>query len=163
MLKSPESDIKEPSEFNESKLTENEEKKVWENKKDNFTELHHNYVKEISEFNESKLTTEEKKKTSEKIEKDKIENSKLVKGVFKNSECPGGDVTFAYRMYKGDPVRTYHFVDGQEYTIPLGVARHINRQCKYKKSKYLIDKDGNKIIGRDTPIERYQFISQDYM
>lgn len=122
-----------------------------------------NHIKEISIGNKSKITAEQRKKSSELIEKKRIEDSKLVKGVFKNSECPGGDLTFAICLYKGDPVRIYHFVDGESYEIPLGVAKHINRQCKYKRSKYLVDKDGKKIIGSDKPVERYQFISHDYM
>jgi len=125
------------------------------------------YVQEISLSTKRNLSTEEKKKASELIEKHRKEDNKLVKGVFKNVEAPGGDVSFAYRMYKGDPARVYHFVDGETYEIPIGVAKHINRTCKYSRKKYphILTKDlgGNWSPIADKPVERYQFISNDYM
>lgn len=121
------------------------------------------FVKEVSTIGRSKLTSEAKKKASDLIETHRKEDAKLVKGTFKNLECPGGDVEFAYHKYKGEPTRIYHLVDGEQYEIPLGVAKHLNQQCKYKKSKHLIDKDGRKMITSDKPIERYQFVSNDFM
>jgi len=121
------------------------------------------FVKEVSVGIQKKLTTDQKKKASDIIEQARKEDSKLVKGVFKNLECPGGDLEFAYCAYKGEPIRVYRFEDGNTYEIPYGVAKHINRQCKYKRSKYLVDKDGNRILGADKPIERYQFVSTDFM
>lgn len=121
------------------------------------------FVKEINTRGRRKLTAEEKKKSAILIEKAKEEDSQIVKGIFKNLECPGGDLQFAYHAYKGESTRVYHMIDGKEYEIPMGVAKHINRQCKYKKSKHLIDKDGNSIITADKPIERYQFVSMDFM
>jgi hypothetical protein len=121
------------------------------------------FVKEIRTGQKSKLTIEEKKKSSEMIETARKADAKLVKGIFKNLECPGGDLTFAYHAYKGEPTRVYHMVDGDEYEIPIGVAKHINQQCKYKKSKHLINKDGKRMIVADKPIERYQFVSTEFM
>lgn len=121
------------------------------------------FVKEITNYGKPKLNAEARKKASDLIEKARKEDSKLVTGVFKNLECPGGDLEFAYHKYKGEPTRVYRFLDGETYEIPLGVAKHINQQCKYKKSKYLVDKDGNRIITGDKPIERYQFVSTDFM
>jgi len=121
------------------------------------------FVQDINVGFHKKLSAEEKKKSSERIRKAHEEDSKLVKGVFKNIECPGGDLEFAIRLYKEDPIRKYHFIDGESYTIPLGVAKHLNRQCKYTRSKHLVDKDGNPMIGAGKPIERYQFVSNDYM
>jgi len=121
------------------------------------------FVTEISVGTKDKLSDEAKKKASDMIESARKIDSKLVKGIFKNLESKGGDLTFAYRQYRGEPTRVYHMLDAQEYEIPLGVAKHINRQCKYKKSKFLMDKDGNRIIGADTPEERYKFISTDFM
>lgn len=121
------------------------------------------FVKEITTFSQSKRTEAEKKKSSEMIETARKADAKLVKGIFKNLECPGGDLQFAHHEYKGEPTRVYHLLDGEEYELPLGVAKHINKQCKYKKSKHLVDKDGNHIITDDKPIERYQFVSTEYM
>jgi len=120
------------------------------------------YVKEVHLEKRKKLSEEERKKASEFVEAARQEESRLVKGIFKNHECPNGDATFSIRLYKGDPIRTYNLIDGQEYELPLGVARHINRQCRYKKHKWLVDKDGNKMIGADKPFERYSFVSNDF-
>lgn len=120
------------------------------------------YVREVHVEKRKKISDEEKKKASDLVEKARKEDSRLVKGIFKNHESPGGDATFSIRLYKGDPIRTYSLVDGHEYEIPLGVARHINRQCRYKKHKWLVDKDGNKMVGADKPFERYSFVSNDF-
>ena len=73
---------------------------------------------------------------------------------------------FAYRKYKGDPARVYHLIDGEEYDIPLGVAKHINNSCVYQRKKYpnILTKDqtGKWTPIPDKPIERYQFISSEY-
>jgi len=120
------------------------------------------YVKEVHIEKGRNRTLEEKKKASELVEKAHKEDSKIVKGIFKNHESPGGDAIFSVRLYKGDPIRTYNLVDGESYDLPLGVAKHINRQCQYKRHKWLVDANGNKIIGADKPTERYSFVSNDY-
>lgn len=121
------------------------------------------FVTEISIRGRAKLTEEEKKKSSALIEKHKKEDARLVKGVFKNIESAGGDVEFAYHKYPGESTKVYHLIDGQEYDLPFGVAKHINQQCKYKKSKHLVDVDGNRTITADKAIERYQFVSTEFM
>ena len=121
------------------------------------------YVKEITNFGSSKLTSEQKKKASEMIETARKADAKIVKGIFKNIECAGGDLHFAYHAYKGEPTRVYHLLDGKQYDLPVGVAKHINRQCKYKRSKHLVDRDGSRMITADKPIERYQFVSTEFM
>jgi hypothetical protein len=121
------------------------------------------FVKDIQVPQRDKRTVDQKKAAREELKKQWQDDSKLVKGVFHNVEAPGGDVKFAYKEYAQDPIRVYTFKDGESYTIPLGVAKHINRQCKYKKHKHLIDKDGNQIKAWDKPTTRYQFVSDDYM
>ena len=120
-------------------------------------------VKEVLPSKREKLSAEAKKKAAEKVEAAYKEDSKLVKGIFKNLESPGADASFAYRGYKAEPTRVYSFFDGEEDTIPLGVARHINRQCKYTKSAYLVDKNGQPMVGAGKPTQRYEFISTDFM
>lgn len=110
-----------------------------------------------------KLSKEEKSKSKEQIEKEWKENSKLVKGVFHNVEAPGGDLEFAYKEYPQDPIRKYHLKDGESYTIPLGVARHLNRNCQYKRNKWLVDKEGKPMMDWDKSTRRYQFVSDDYI
>ncbi|MHA1401148.1 MAG: hypothetical protein ACTSQE_12435 [Candidatus Heimdallarchaeaceae archaeon] len=121
------------------------------------------FVKEINVPHKNKLSAESKRKASTLIEEKRKEDSKLVKGIFKNLEAPGSDVEFPYRAYKGDPIRVYTLEDGESYTIPLGVAKHINNQCTYKRHKHLVDKDGKHNLAWDKSIERYQFVSTDFM
>jgi hypothetical protein len=64
----------------------------------------------------------------------KDRDSEMVSGVFKNLENPArggslGSVTFPYKAYEGDEVVIYEFYDGERYTIPRGVARHLNNDC----------------------------------
>lgn len=67
----------------------------------------------------------------------RAQDAELVTGIFKNLECRGGSVTFNYKAYPGDEYRTYHLIDGQRYTIPRGVAKHLNTNCHYKEYKHL--------------------------
>lgn len=119
------------------------------------------YVKEIH-IEGRKKNAAEKKKAEELLEKMREEDSKIVSGIFKNLEAPGCNAEFSYKYYKGEPIRTYNLEDGKKYDIPLGVAKHINKQCRYVKHKYLVDKEGNPLKTWDVPLQRYQFISTEY-
>lgn len=77
------------------------------------------------------------------VEKQRIEESRLVRGVFQaNGE--GGHVRFPFKKFKGDPIVDYHFIDGQEYEIPLAVVRHLNSNCFYSEDQYM-----NGLLGPD--------------
>ncbi len=54
------------------------------------------------------------------------QESKFVKGRFKNYESPGGNLPFTAGKYPGQPLFSENFVDGEEYKVPLWVARHLN-------------------------------------
>lgn len=60
----------------------------------------------------------------------------MVKGIFRFHEVPGGLMSFVFKAYKEDPVERFDLVDGQVYTIPLGVARHLNKNCWYPEYEY---------------------------
>lgn len=59
------------------------------------------------------------------------EKRKMVKGIFKNIECPGTMVSFPFRAYK-EPIKTYHLMDGGEYELPVELVEHLNKNCAYK-------------------------------
>lgn len=123
------------------------------------------YVREVSLDKRTKMSQEDKKKSSEMIEKLRKENAKLVKGIFRFIEVPGGSIEFAFREFPGEPVRVYEFFDGKEYEIPLGVAKHINNNMKVPKRDYMRDAKGNKLL--TTAIEgwrqRAEFVSTELM
>lgn len=54
-----------------------------------------------------------------------------VKGIFKYHENQGGVLKFSIKLYKEDQVETYELVDGGIYTLPRGVATHLNKNTFY--------------------------------
>jgi len=65
-------------------------------------------------------------------------DKEMVKGMFKFYEVPGGSMAFMYRKYKGEKPERYSMVDGDTYTIPLGVAKHLNNDCWYPVHTYAL-------------------------
>ena len=63
------------------------------------------------------------------LEAKRAEERKLVRGIFRFHEVPGGCMEFMYRKYKGDPLEKFTMNDGEIYEVPLGVARHLNTNC----------------------------------
>jgi exoribonuclease R len=80
-------------------------------------------------------TSEEKKPQSKpnkltlKMQQEK--DREPVKGVFKYHENQGGVLKFSIKLYKEDQVETYELVDGGIYTLPRGVATHLNKNTYY--------------------------------
>lgn len=70
-----------------------------------------------------------------------------VKGIFKYYEVPGGSMSFVYKKYKEDPIERYDMIDGQIYTIPLGVAKHLNTNGWYPEYEYMEGEGMHKISG----------------
>lgn len=60
-----------------------------------------------------------------------------VRGKFIFHEVPGGTMEFNYRAYKEDQVERYSLVDGEIYLLPLGVAKHLNKNCWYPIYGYI--------------------------
>lgn len=92
-------------------------------------------IKEISKRDEAV------KRPSLKVQRDKMRE--LVTGIFHFYEVPGGSMSFSYREFKEDKIERYDFIDGETYTIPLGVARHLNKNCHYPEHAYF-QAEGNK-------------------
>lgn len=123
------------------------------------------FVKDISINSKIKRTKEELIDAEDKRQSQMEEDARKVTGIFKNLEAPGGDLTFTYKKYKEDPIREYHFEDGQKYTIPISVAKHINNNTAWANREYATGPDGTKklytIVKSKT--QRYQFLSTEYM
>ena len=122
-----------------------------------------NCVTEFSYKPRVKRTKEQMIAAEDLRRKMRDEDSKMVTGVFKNLETPGADLEFTYRKYKEDSFQNYHMYDGQKYTIPLGVAKHINNQTQEKVHAWLVDVNGKKIVGAGNKRQRYQFNSTEFM
>lgn len=100
------------------------------------------------------------KKKSWELERQR--DRKLVKGRFLYHEVPGGEMAFNYYRYKGDPVETYKLKDGQEYTIPLGVAKHLN-QCGVPVHQHMVDEAGKPSIRIGSFQRRCTFQPTEFM
>lgn len=76
-------------------------------------------------------------KAPESIRFQRDKDREKVKGVFKYYDQPGGLLSFAFRKYKGDPVEEYKLFDGQVYTLPLGVVKHLKRNGWYPEYEHI--------------------------
>lgn len=96
-----------------------------------------------------------------KIERDK--DREMVKGVFKYYEVPGGVVEFCFKKYEEDPLEKFTMYDGQVYTIPLGVAKHLNNNTWYPVHEYGRNEDGSPLQRIGQKIRRMAFQSLEFM
>jgi hypothetical protein len=67
-----------------------------------------------------------KELAKERLQEFMKEEMKLVKGVFKCFESPGGSVKVIVKKYPGTQPFEKSMLDGETYEIPLYVARHLN-------------------------------------
>lgn len=96
----------------------------------------------------------EKELNKAKLNKFIAEETKTVKGRFRNFETPGGNLRLQIRKYPGIPAFDKVMEDNKIYEIPLYVARHLNgvditagggntkiNTCAYPTHGFLWDKD----------------------
>lgn len=115
-------------------------------------------------------TEEQKKKFKVDLKKCYEEEKKMVKGRFMCFEPPGGAVSFCFRKYEWDHPVQYNLHDGEEYEIPLAVARHLNgiditakkvngniHSCSYPIHNYKTNEVGATSIDVGKRIRRYAF------
>lgn len=86
-----------------------------------------------------KITREEHKK---KLKYMRDKDRQNVRGIFRFHEVPGGVARFCTKFYKEDPVEWYELIDGQVYEIPLGVAKHLNKNCWTPEYEYIKTEQG---------------------
>jgi hypothetical protein len=75
---------------------------------------------------EVKVQKSKKEQSKELLNKFIEEETKMVKGKFRNIEVPGGSQRIQIKKYPGVPMFDQVMEDGQTYQIPLYVARHLN-------------------------------------
>lgn len=63
----------------------------------------------------------------------------MVRGKFIFHEVPGGEMGFSFKKYKQDPVERFDLRDGEIYSLPLGVAKHLNKDCWYPEYEFFKD------------------------
>jgi len=93
--------------------------------------LSHRYIS--PQKNVSKVTKEE---LTRQMQKRRERDEELVTGMFQNKEMPGArhvPVRFVYKMYQNQTPEVYELYDGECYSLPRGVVRHINTNCYVKE------------------------------
>lgn len=104
---------------------------------------------------------ENKPKPNLKYLRDK--DREMVRGKFIFHEVPGGVMSFVFRQYKEDQVERYDLVDNEIYTIPLGVARHLNKNCWYPIHSHAVDENGKPTMKIGQKVRRCSFQSLEFI
>ena len=112
-------------------------------------------------MNVQEVKKEEKVKPTLKYQRDK--DREKVRGVFRFYEVPGGSMSFSIRLYKQDPVERYDLVDGQLYTLPLGVAKHLNKNGWYPIHAFHQDEGGKPSVKVSQRVRRFGFQSTEFI
>lgn len=107
------------------------------------------------------------KKNPGKISKEEMErmikkDHKTVKGIFRCYEPRGGSITFNFKKYKGDETLKYTMVDGDVYTVPVMVAKHLNQNCFYPVHTQVLDANGHPSIEVGKKVQRCSFESLEF-
>jgi hypothetical protein len=90
----------------------------------------------------AQVQTEAKKNKHTSVEYMRDRDNEKVQGVFRYYEVPGGVIDFVFRAYKGDRIERYTLRDGEIYSIPRGVMRHLNKDCWYPEYEYASSEPG---------------------
>lgn len=93
-------------------------------------------------MNQTTTPKTDAKKTKPNLKYMRDKDREPVRGKFIFHEVPGGTLSFVFKAYKEDQVEKYTLVDGEIYTLPLGVAKHLNKNCWYPVHAYLQDEKG---------------------
>ncbi len=100
-------------------------------------------------------------KVNLKYQRDK--DREKVRGIFRFNEVPGGTMSFVFKAYKEDPVERFDMIDGQVYTVPLGVAKHLNKNGWYPIHAYAKLEEGGHMMKINDKIHRFGFQSLEFI
>jgi hypothetical protein len=97
------------------------------------------------------------------LEYQRAQDREIVRGIFHYYEVPGGCMSFVFHKYKGDPVERYDLLDGHQYSLPLGVAKHLNGNCNYPIHGYMTDEHGKPSMRVNEKVHRTGFQSLEFI
>ena len=86
-----------------------------------------------------------------------------VKGIFRFYELPGGTLEFVFNKYAEDPIEKYQLTDGHLCTIPLGVAKHLNKNGFYPVHSHRQEEDGRTSQQVGKKVRRFGFQGLDFI
>lgn len=87
----------------------------------------------------------------------------MVRGKFIFHEVPGGTMSFVFKAYAQDPIERFDMVDGEIYRVPLGVARHLNKNLSYPVHAYAVDEFGKAVMKIGQKVRRCSFQSLEFI
>ena len=103
------------------------------------------------------------RKINPKLKAMREKDREPVKGIFRFYELPGGTLDFVFNKYAEDPIERFSLKDGHIATIPLGVAKHLNKNGWYPVHQYRQEEDGNPSIMIGKKMRRFGFQSLDFI
>ena len=106
---------------------------------------------------------EKRDKIKSQLEFQRKKDREMVRGIFRFHEVPGGVMEFCFKKYKGDPLESFKFHDGEVYSIPLGVAKHLNTNCWYPSYTFKNDEAGRPSVSVSEKIRRVSFQSLEFV
>jgi hypothetical protein len=106
---------------------------------------------------------DKKEVTKQSLKYARDKDRELVKGIFRFYEVPGGSMSFVFKVYKEDPVERFDFVDGEVYKIPLGVAKHLNKNGWYPVHVHSMDEIGKPSMRIGQKVRRFGFQSLEFV
>jgi hypothetical protein len=104
----------------------------------------------------------QKNNKQKELEKEYIADKKMVRGIFNFHEVRGGKMSFVYKKYRQEPIKKYDLVDGQMYTIPLGVAKHLNKNGWYPVHAFTMDAKEKPSMKIGKKVRRFGFQGLDF-
>lgn len=104
-----------------------------------------------------------KKDVAQNLKYQRDKDREPVRGIFRFYEVPGGQMSFVYKAYKQDPIERFDLVDGAIYTIPLGVAKHLNKNGWYPVHQYMTDENGRASMKIGQKVRRFGFQSLEFV
>lgn len=110
-----------------------------------------------------KATVKEEARKKPNLTYQRDKDREKVRGIFRFYEIAGGELSFVYKAFKGDKVEKYTLMDGKAYSIPLGVAKHLNRNGCYPIHKYLKGEDGKVSQRIGQKVRRFGFQSLEFV
>src|SRR6478752_3110733 len=69
------------------------------------------------------------------LERQKKEDSRLVKAEYMNSRGRNERLTKPYCRYAGEPIQIWHFIPGKVYEVPMGLVNEVNDKNKVMKRR----------------------------
>lgn len=112
---------------------------------------------------ESAPSLSKKEEAAARLKIQREKDRENVKGVFRFYEVPGGRMEFVYLQYEGDELEKYDMIDGQVYNIPLGVAKHLNKNGAYPVHVHTQDEVGKPSMKIGTKVRRFGFQSLEFV